>query len=121
MCVLGEAERVVRAERTDLERLDREFEVIDGAGRAGEVEHVVDRIADLQRVGDVVADELEARIAPERVEVFEVAGEQVVDGDNLVPLGEEAFAKVGADEPGTAGNESAHEAGIATAASFGEM
>ena len=106
--VLGEAERVVGAERTDLQGLNREFEVIDGARRAREMEHVVDLVAKFQRVRDVVADELELRIRAKRVEVFEAAGEQVIDGDDLVPFGQEAFAEVRADEPGPSGNERAH-------------
>ena len=31
---LGQAERLVRAERADLQRLDRQLEVVDRAGRA---------------------------------------------------------------------------------------
>ena len=59
---LGQPERVVGAERTDLEGRDRVSEVIDRAGRAGEVEHVVDRPVDLDRLGDVVLDEPETRV-----------------------------------------------------------
>ena len=63
---LGQAERVVRAERADLQGLDRELEVVDRAGRAGEVQDVVDRPVDVRSdVGDVVLDELEARVAGE--------------------------------------------------------
>ena len=43
---LGQAERVVRAERADLERRDRVRQVVDRAGGAGEVEDVVDRAVD---------------------------------------------------------------------------
>jgi hypothetical protein len=38
---LGQAEGVVGAQRADLEGLDRQFEVVDGAGGRGEVEDVV--------------------------------------------------------------------------------
>jgi hypothetical protein len=39
---LREAKRVVRAERIDLQRRDREIEVIDRARRRGEVEEVIE-------------------------------------------------------------------------------
>ena len=105
---LGQPEGVVRPERPDLERLYRVFEVIDRAGRAGEVEDVVDRVADLQRGRDVVPDVPEPGVGPERVEVFEAPGDEVVDGDDLVPGGQEPLAQVGADEPGPAGDECPH-------------
>ena len=56
----------MRAQRADLERLDRVVQVIDRAGRRGEVQDVVDRAVDLQRVRDVVADEGEAFDCPRR-------------------------------------------------------
>ena len=42
--VLGQAERLVRAERADLERLDRQFQIIDRAGGRGEMPDVIHRL-----------------------------------------------------------------------------
>ena len=39
---LGQPERVVRAERADFQRRDRQLEVIDRAGRRREMEDVID-------------------------------------------------------------------------------
>ena len=39
------------------------------------------------------------------VDVRRRAGEEVVDADDLVPLGQEPLAQVRADEPGPAGDE----------------
>ena len=44
---LGQAQGVVGAERADLEGLDRELEVVDRAGRGGEVQHAVERPVDV--------------------------------------------------------------------------
>ena len=57
---LGQPERVVGSQRADLERRDRMRQVIDGAGRAGEMQDVVHRAVDLDRLGDVVLDEPES-------------------------------------------------------------
>ena len=41
---------------------------------------------DLDRRGDVVPDELEIRVATEGGEIVEIAGDQIVDRDNLISL-----------------------------------
>ena len=65
-CVLGlgQAQGIVRAQRAHLEGRDGVREIIDRAGRAGEMQHVVHGPVDLDRLGDVVLDELESRVAP---------------------------------------------------------
>ena len=58
---LGEAERVVRAVRADLQRVQRHAQVVDGARERGEVVDEVDRLVDLEVLGHVVVQEDEAR------------------------------------------------------------
>ena len=101
---LRQAERLVRAERADFQRLDRQLEVIDRAGRARPVQHVIDRAVDVDVVGDVVADELEIAIAQVR-DVGEVAGQQVVDADHREAAIEQRFRQMRADESGGAGDD----------------
>ena len=103
---LGErqAERVVRAERPDLQRLDRQLEVVDRAGGAGPVEHVIDRPFDVDVACHVVADELEVAIAQVR-DVGHLAGEEVVDADDRMTAVEQGFTQVGADESGGSGHD----------------
>ena len=59
---LGQAERLVRAQRADLQRRDRQLEVVDRARRAGPVQHEVDRPLDVDVVRDVVLDEREVAV-----------------------------------------------------------
>ena len=59
----------------------------------------------MQRERDVVTDELEPRIVVQVVDVPLGAGEQVVDAQHFVALGEQAVAQVGAQESGAAGDE----------------
>ena len=54
---LRQAERVMRAERADFQGRDRQFEIIDRAGRRGEMENVIDLIRDEQVLGHVLLDE----------------------------------------------------------------
>ena len=103
---LGQAERLVRAERADLQRLDRQLEVVDRAGGAGPVQDEVDRAVDVDVVGDVVLDEREVAVHQVR-DVRGVAGEQVVDADDRVVAIEQRFREVRADEPGRAGDDDA--------------
>ena len=78
--LLGQAERLVRAERADLERRNRQLEIVDRAGRARPVQHVVHGTVDVDVVGDVVLDEREVAVREVR-DVVGVAGQQVVDAD----------------------------------------
>ena len=96
----------MRAERADLQRRNRQLEVVDRAGRAGPVQHVVDRSFDVDVVGDVVLDELEIAIAQVR-DVGQVAGQQVVDADHRRSRGRAAFRQVRSDEAGGAGDDDA--------------
>ena len=102
---LGEAERLVRAQRADLQRRDRQLEVVDRAGRARPVQHQVDRAVDVDVVRDVVLHEHE--VAPGEVrDVVDAAGQQVVDADDGPAAVEERLGKVGADEACGAGDDS---------------
>src|SRR5688572_33295016 len=84
---------VVRAERADLHRLDRQLEVVDRAGRTGPVQHVVDRAVDVDVPRDVVPDELEVTVA-QVGDVGQVAGQQVVDADDRVAAIEQRLAEM---------------------------
>jgi hypothetical protein len=101
-----EAERLVRAERADLERRNRQLEVVDRACRAGPVQHEVDRPVDVDVVRDVVLDEREIAVREVR-DVGGVAGQQVVDADHRVVAVEQRFGEVRSDEAGRAGDDDA--------------
>jgi hypothetical protein len=63
---------------------------------------------ELEGVADVVADEFEAFVVEEVLDVALAAGEEVVEADDFVAFVEEAFAEVGAEESGAAGDEDTH-------------
>ena len=100
---LGEAERLVGAERADLQRRNRQLEVVDRARRARPVQHEIDRPLDIDVVGDVVLDEREVTVDEVR-DVFGGAGQQVVDADDAIVAIEERFGQMGPDEAGGAGD-----------------
>ena len=54
---LGEAERVVRPVGADLQRVQRQPQVVDRRCRAGEVVDEVDRLVDEERLDDVRVQE----------------------------------------------------------------
>ncbi len=102
---LGQAQGVVGAERAHLERWDRMCQVVDGAGRTGEMEHVVHRSIDLDRLGDIVLDEAERRPLQEGGQVTAAAGQQVVDADDLIAVAQESLAEMRADETRSTGDD----------------
>ena len=94
---LGEAERVVRPVRADLQRVQRLPHVVDRARERGQVEDEVDRLVDRDVLGDVVVQE-EELVAAEVLEVLERRRLEVVDADHAVPLREQVVAEMRAEE-----------------------
>src|SRR2546428_380770 len=88
----GHAERLVRAEGVGFQRLDAELRVVDGARRGREVEDEIDLAGNPHLFRNVLPDEREVRMLLERREVVAGAGEEVVDGDHFVVLGQETLA-----------------------------
>jgi hypothetical protein len=105
--LLGQPESLVGAERAHLQGLDGQLEVVDRGGGTREVQHVVERPAHHDVVGDVVLDEEEAGVA-DVGDVVGRTGEEVVHADDLAPVGEQEIAEMGANEAGPAGHEDAH-------------
>jgi hypothetical protein len=104
---LGQAERVVRAQAADLEGLDGHAQVVDGGGRAREMEDEVERPFDGDVVRDVVLHEHEIA-AGQVLDVGDVARDEVVHPDDGMAAVEQVFGEMGADEAGGARDEDAH-------------
>src|SRR5262245_50128884 len=102
-----QAERVVRAERADLQRLNRELEIVDRTCRACPVKNEIDGAVDVDVPSNVVPDEFEIPVTQVR-DVGQIAGEQVVDPDDLMTTLEERFAQMRSNESRGAGDDAAH-------------
>ena len=98
---LGETERVVRAVRADLERVQRQPHVVDRACQRGEVVDEVDRLLDLDVERDVVVAEVEGLVA-QVLDVRQRARLEVVDADHAVPALQQRLTEVRAEKPGPA-------------------
>jgi len=108
---LGKAQHVDRPVHARLGRLHRVELVVDGRGGTGEVVDLVD--FDVEREAHVVAHEFESRVAQEVGNVVLAARVEVVQAQHVVSLPEQALAKVGPEEAGTAGDEdSLHGKGL---------
>ena len=73
-----------------LGRLHRIPLVVDGRGRAREIEDLVD--LDEKRMGDVVPKEFEVLVTEEVLDVAPAAGEKIVDAKHLIPALEQLSA-----------------------------
>ena len=80
---LREPERVVRPVGADLQRVQRQPQVVDRRRRRGEVVDEVDRLVDEEGLGDVDVERDERGIADVR-DVGERSGLEVVDADHAV-------------------------------------
>ena len=92
--VLRQAERVVRAVRAHLERVQRQPQVVDRARDRGEVVDDVDGLVDLDVLDGVVVSELELRPAADVRDVLETAGLEVVDADHPVVAPQQVVAEM---------------------------
>ena len=99
----GQAEHVDGAMDAGLGGLHRVVLVVDRRGRAGQVVDLVD--LDVQRKGDVVAQQLEMGVVQQVEDVVLGAGEVVIDTEDVVPVVEEAFTEMGAEKAGPAGHQ----------------
>jgi hypothetical protein len=84
--------------------VQRLAQVVDRAREGGEVEHEVDRLVDVDPLDHVVVHERES-VVPDVLEVRESARLEIVHADDAMPLREQVFAEMGAEEPGSAGND----------------
>jgi hypothetical protein len=99
-----QVERVAGAGGADLERLERVREVLARARRARQVEHGVDGAVDGDARGDVVLDQREPGVVGEVRVVGRVAGEEVVDRDDLPLARAQQVAEVRTQEPRATGD-----------------
>ena len=102
---LGHAQHVDRPHHRRLHRLDRVELIVARRGGAGEVVDLIDFQPD--RLRDVVPDQLEVRPAEQVRDVRLLAGEEIVEADDVVPLVDEPFAQVRAEKARAAGDENA--------------
>ena len=108
--VLGQPERVVRAVGADLERVQRQPQVVDRRRRRGEVVDEVDRLVHEERLDDVVVDVHELRHA-DVLDVGEGARLEVVHADHAVTAPEQLVAQVRPEESRATGDEAGGHSG----------
>ncbi len=80
-------------------------QVIGRAGGAGEVKDVVHRPVDLDRLRDIVLQEPEVAVAGQVTDIPSASRQQIVNTDDLMPLGEKALAEMRADKPGPSSDD----------------
>ena len=91
----------------DLQSLDTVLQVIDRAGRRGEVKHVVN-LAGIERLADILLQELESRLMTRVREVLHAPGQQVVGADYGVPLCQHRVAQMRSQKARPSSDQDAH-------------
>src|SRR5581483_4988253 len=80
--------------------------VIDRAGRASEVKHVVD-VAAIEWIVNIDLAEFEPRFIAKMLKVRLPAGKKIVNCDDRIAVGQKRIAKMGAEEASGAGYQGA--------------
>ena len=84
-CLCAEPERVMGPVEPDLERVQRQPQIVDRRRRRREVVHNVHRLVDEVRLDDVDASVHEVLRNPDVLDVHERPGLQIVDADHAIP------------------------------------
>ena len=81
--------------------------IVDRRSGAGEVIDLID----LQQDGldHIMADQFKVRFAQQVANILLLAGEEVIEADDIMPLGNESVAQVRTQKSGPAGNEDTFE------------
>src|ERR671921_2290769 len=101
---LRQTERVMRPVRADLQRVQRQPQVVDRGRRRGEVVDEVDVLVDEVRRDDVALPEDELGHA-DVLDVVQRPRLEVVDADDAVATAQELVAQMRPQEPGATGHE----------------
>src|ERR1044071_1154 len=103
---LGQSQHVDRAHDRGLDRLNSIVLIMNRRGRTSEIINLVNFKQD--RLNDIVAQQLEARVAEKMKDVFASPREEIVQADDLVPVQQQALAKMRADKTCAACDEYPH-------------
>lgn len=103
----------MRTERSDLECLDRQLEIVNRTSGAREVQHAVKVTRDVRELRNVVLHEAEPLIPDQVRDVVGMAGDEVVEANDMVAVSDESIGEVRAQESGDAGDEHSHDCPIA--------
>ena len=95
---------MMRPVGADFQRMERHAQVVDRARERGEVVDEVDLPVDVDVLGHVVVEELEALAAQVR-DVLQRPGVEVVDADDSEAVLDQVVAEVRAEETGAAGDD----------------
>ena len=96
--VFSQTKAIVHTKRSYLERLDGDFQVINGRRRRGKMQDVVQIALNVDVFGDVVVVKSEVRMLLQVGDVFQIARDEVVHGFDLETLRDEPVAEVGSEE-----------------------
>jgi len=100
-----QAERVVCAKRPDLERLNRQFQIINRAGGGRKVQNRINRAGNVDIIGNIMPDEVEVGITCQMGYVSGIAGYHVVHSNNRVSFGNKTVAQMRPQKTRAAGNQ----------------
>src|SRR5690348_11183555 len=72
------------------------------------MQNSIDRPRDVDKIRDVMLNELKARIAKEMFNVPQISGDEIVHRYDHMPAGDKIITQMTSDEAGPAGNKHSH-------------
>src|SRR6266487_2357849 len=97
--MLRQTERFVRAERSDLQRLNWQFQVVNRAGRRRKVPYIIHRAIKKNKLGHILLDEPKVPLASQVRDVVHAASDQIVNGNDFVAPLQQQVHQMRAEKP----------------------
>ena len=96
----------MRAERAHFQRRDRQFQIIDRAGRRSEMKNVIDLFFRQENeIGNVVLDELVIFVAGQMPNVRVAARDEIVDRDDAMTFRQQTVGQMRPQKTGATGDD----------------
>jgi len=102
--MLRQTERLVRAERSYLQRLNWQFQIVNRAGRRGKMPDIIYRAIEKNKLGDILLNESKVPATCQVRDVVHTARDKIVDGDDFMASLKQQVHEVRAEKPRAAGH-----------------
>src|SRR6185369_15867319 len=102
--MLRQTERLVRSQRSYLQSLNWQFQVVNRAGRRREMPDIIYRAIQKNKLSDILLDESKVPATSQVRDVVHTARDKIVDGDDFMASLQQQVHQLRAEKPRTAGH-----------------
>src|SRR5438270_13735390 len=96
--VFGQSQRLMGAQRPDLQGLNRQLEIVNRAGGRCEMPHVIHRNIEKNELRHILLNEPEVSVASEMRDVIHAPGYEIINPDYFMTALKQIVGQMGAEK-----------------------